>query len=218
MTNPNLTTYISKLRSMNVSDEVIKEQLLKSGWQEAEVLEALAPITTTVQTVLPPPPVPRFSMWISFQYVLLFVTLWISSTSLGGVWNYAIDKYVPDALAQSTTGYDYSYLMGNMLLQGYLAALIIASPFFVTLFIYLNKQVQTNPGIRNIKTRKLLMYFTIVVNFLYMISMLISTVFGYLSATASMRTVPHLLVNLIIPGSICLFLLQEVSEDRKNST
>lgn len=217
MANPNLIAYISKLRSMNVSDEIIKEQLLKSGWQQTEVQEALMPVSPSVQTVLPPPPVPRFSMWISFQYVLLFVTLWISSTSLGGIWNYAIDKHIPDALAQSA-GYDYSYIMGNTLLQGYLAALIIASPFFVALFFYLNKQVENNPGIRNIKTRKLLMYFTIVVNFLYMISMLISTVFGFLSATVSMRTLPHLLVNLVIPGSICLFLLQEVSEDRKNST
>jgi len=105
----------------------------------------------------------------------------------------------------------------STLLQGYLAAIIVAYPFFIGLFISLDKQAEKNPEIHNIKTRKFLMYFTIVVNFLYMISTLITSVFGFLGATASTRTLPHLLVNLIIPGSICIYLLQAVREDRKGT-
>lgn len=216
MANPNLISYISKLRAMNVGDDKIKEQLIKSGWQEAEVQEALLPSPSSTQTILPPPPVPRFSMWISFQYILLFITLWIWSIALGSIWNYAIDKHIPDNLAKSLS-YDYMSIVNGTLLQGYLAAIIVAYPFFIGLFISLDKQVEKNPGVRNIKTRKVLMYFTIIVNFLYMITMLITTVFGFLGATTSTRTIPHLLVNLIIPGSICMFLLQEVREDRKTS-
>ena len=40
-----------------------------------------------------------------------------------------------------------------------------------------------------------------------MIGMLITTVFGFLGATTSTRTIPHLIVNLLIPGSICLFFI-----------
>jgi len=216
MVNPNLTAYITKLRSMNVSDETIKEQLVKNGWQIAEVQEALLPTSPSTLTILPPPPVPRFNMWISFQYVLLFITLWIWSIAMGSIWNYAIDKHIPDNLAKSLS-YDYMSVINSTFLQGYLAAIVVAYPFFIGLFISLDKQVEINPGVRNIKTRKILMYFTIVVNFLYMITMLIITVFGFLGATTSTRTIPHLLVNLLIPGSICMFLLQEVREDRKTT-
>lgn len=214
MINPSLTTYINKLREMKVSDEKIKEQLIKSGWQNNEVEEALGPVSKTSDEILPPPPVPRYSMWISFQYVLLFITLWIWSIALGSIWNYAIDKHIPDNVAK-TLGYDYMNVLRGTLLQGYMAAILVAYPFFLILFFSLDKHVEENPGIRNIKTRKILMYGTIIVNFLYMISMLISSVFGYLGATTSTRTIPHLLVNLIIPGSICWFLLQAVREDRK---
>ena len=58
-------------------------------------------------------------------------------------------------------------VINSTLLQGYLAAIIVAYPFFIGLFISLDKQVEMNPGIRNIKTRKTLMYFTIIVNFIY---------------------------------------------------
>jgi len=201
---------------MNVSDETIKEQLVKNGWQIAEVQEALLPTSPSTPTILPPPPVPRFNMWISFQYVLLFITLWIWSIAMGSIWNYAIDKHIPDNLAKSLS-YDYMSVINSTFLQGYLAAIVVAYPFFIGLFISLDKQVEINPGVRNIKTRKILMYFTIVVNFLYMITMLITTVFGFLGATTSTRTIPHLLVNLLIPGSICMFLLQEVREDRKTT-
>lgn len=216
MINPNLTSYITKLRGMNIPDETIKEQLIKSGWQMTEVQEALMPVNPTTTNIIPPPPVPRFGMWVSFQYILLFITLWICSIAIGSIWNYAIDKHIPDNLAKNLN-YDYMNVFNSTLLQGYLAAIVVAFPFFIGLFFALDKQIEKNPGIRNIKTRKFLMYFTIVVNFLYMISMLISTVFGFLGATTSTRTIPHLVVNLLIPGSICIFLLQKVREDRKIS-
>lgn len=215
MINPDLSKYIEQLRSTNVSDDLIKEQLLKSGWPESEITLALSPKEIPNSTIMPPPPIPRFSMWISFQYILLFITLWVWSVAIGGIWNYAITKHIPDLL--ETSSYNYRSIIGSTMLPAYLAAIIVAYPFFVVLFISLSKHVEENSAIRNIKTRKFLMYFTMVVNFLYMISQLITTVFGFLSANTSNSTIPHLLVNLLIPGSICLYLLREVREDRKTS-
>ncbi|MDZ7587284.1 MAG: DUF5671 domain-containing protein [Patescibacteria group bacterium] len=215
MPNSDLIDYIAKLRSTNVSDETIKAELIKNGWQESEIKTALAPASQTIQTILPPPPIPRFSMWISFQYVLLFITLWIWSTSLGGIWHYAINKHISDNVMTSSYGYMRS--INTTLLQGYLAAIIISYPFFVILFIALNNQMKLIPGIRNIKTRKFFIYLTLVANFLYMIAQLITTTVGFLGAMSSTRTLPHLLVNLIIPGTICFYLLKAVNEDRRTT-
>lgn len=214
MANPNLISYISQQRTSNVPDQVIRDELLKGGWSKDEINTALSPIPYVTSTNFPPPPVPRFSMWISFQYILLFVTLWIWTVALGGIWNYAIDKHIPDKLVQS--GY-YSAFGGTML-QGYLAAIIVAFPFFVILFLSLSKLLIMNPAVRNLKTRKFLMYFTVIINFLYMLGQLIATVFGFLGANISTTAFPHLLVNLLIPGAVCSYLLIEVREDRKNST
>ena len=101
-----------------------------------------------------------------------------------------------------------------MLLQGYLAAILVSYPFFMVLFLAVKDQIEKNPAIRNVKTRKFLIYLTMVVNFIYMLSQLIATIYGYLGANASSRTIPHLIVNLVIPGIICLYLLKEVREDR----
>lgn len=138
--------------------------------------------------------------------------MWIWTAAMGGVWNYAIDKYIPDALANN---YFIGTKLGTGLLQGYLAAMIVAFPFFIAVFASLSKQLKMDPRIKNIKTRKILIYLTIIVNFLVMISYMISTVFGFLGATMSSRTIPHFLVSLLISGSICLVLLHEVREDRK---
>lgn len=211
MINPALTEYISKLKEAKIHDSTIKENLIKSGWPESEIHAAFLPPAPSPVNI-PVPPIPRYSMWISFEYVLLFITMWVWTAAMGGVWNYAINKYVPDELSNS---FSLTGLYGTYMLQGYLSAIIVAFPFFLLLFASLSKQTKENPGIKNIKTRKFLIYFTVVVNFLVMISHLISTVFGFLGATMSTRTVPHLLVSLIISGSICLILLQEVREDRK---
>lgn len=213
MSNPSVISYITQLRAANVSDTAIRDELLKSGWGKDEVDGALSPTLTAPSIHVPPPPVPRFSMWINFQYILLFVTLWIWTVALGGIWNYAIDKHIPDKLAQS--GYFSSVY--STVLQGYLAAIIVAFPFFVILFLSLSKLLTVNPAIRNLKTRKFLMYFTVIVNFLYMLCQLIITVFGFLGANISTTAFPHLLVNLLIPGAVCTYLLIEVREDRRNS-
>lgn len=208
-----LVAYISKLRASGIGDANIKAQLIKAGWLEAEIEKAQTSITAAV-TNIPPPPVPHFSLWVSFQYVLLFVTLWIWSIALGGIWHYAINKHIPENVALSQ--YNYFSMFNNTLLQGYLAAIVVAYPFFVVFFIMLKNQIEKNPGIRNIKTRKVLIYLTMIANFIYMVTQLIKTVFGFLSANSSTRLFPHLLVNLIIPGLICLYLLIEVREDRKS--
>lgn len=215
MANQSLVEYVNKMRDAKVSEDVIKDQLIKSGWPETEINEAILPSAPIPATHLIPPPVPRLSMWIGFEYVLLYITMWIWSGALGGIWNYAIDKHISENAA-NIQNYFFGEI-GTVLLQGYLAAILVTYPFFVGLFISLDKQVKVNPAIKNIKARKFLTYSTIVVNFLFMISMLISTIFNFLGASMSTRTIPHLLVNLIISGSICTYLLQTVREDRKQT-
>ncbi len=210
MPNSDLMNYVQNLQKQGVADDTIRQELIKSGWSATDIDPVFLPVTNV--QILPPPPLPRFGMWVSFEYVLLFITLWIWSVALGGIFNFAIDKHIPDAVAGNPNY--FSLYSSSMLLQGYLAAILVSYPFFMVLFLAVKDQIEKNPAIRNVKTRKFLIYLTMVVNFIYMLSQLIATIYGYLGANASSRTIPHLIVNLVIPGIICLYLLKEVREDR----
>jgi hypothetical protein len=208
----NLHKYISDLKAKDVPDESIKAQLIKSGWSQQDVDKAF--IANLPGAELPPPPVPHFSMWITFEYILVFISMYVSFTALGGILHYAVDKQIPDSLDQ--TAYSYSSMLNEYLLSGYLASILVTFPIFAILFIILRRQSVEKPAIKNIRSRKILIYFTLVVTFIYMIFHLITTVYQFLQGTSTSRSLLHLGINLLVAGSIFLYLLFEVRTDRKN--
>ncbi len=214
MSNPDLEKYIASSREQNIGDEEIKSHLIKAGWSEGEVLEALNPIPTVAPNI-PPPPVPRVGMWVGFEYVILFIALYISATSIGGILHYAVDKYIPDVLKSSDIGAYVGATFSDILLKGYLAALIVAFPIFALLFVLLKKEVINKPVVKSLRARKLLFYITLVGTFLIMIWHLITTIFGFLNGVTSVNSVAHLAVTFLVAGSIFVYLLVEVKEDRK---
>ncbi len=216
MPNKDLENYITAARGKSISDQTLKEKLLKSGWPEQEITAALTPVKTD-DLDLPPPPVPHFSLWVTFQYIILFITLYVSATSLGGILHHAVDNFIPDSLNQSEEYGGLFFWYYDSLLKGYLAGILVTFPVFAFLFIRLRQQLIQQPGVRNLKARKDLIYVTLVVTFIIMISHLIGTVYGFLNGTATLRSLGHLGVNFLIAGSIFWYLLQEVKEDRKAS-
>lgn len=212
MADTNLHKYISELKSKNIPDDSIKAQLIKSGWSTQDVDKAF--MSALPEAPLPPPPVPHFSMWITFQYILVFICMYVSFTALGGILHFAVDANIPDPLDASS--YSYSRAFNSFLLPGYLASIIVTFPIFAILFIVLRRQMIEKPAVKNIRSRKILIYFTLVVTFIYMIFHLISTIYMFLMGSSTSRSLLHLLINLLIAGSIFTYLLFEVRGDRKN--
>lgn len=206
MPNLDLEKYINEAKATGASIDLIKSELLKQGWPEKNILEALNPIKTGVN--LPTPPVPHFGMWITFQYVILFISLYVTATALGGILHHAVDNLLADELKNN------SIFFYDGLLKGYLAAMIVAFPIFAVLFVYSKGQIRKNPAIKNIKERKALIYITLVVTFIIMIAHLISTIYSLLSGTTTMNTFAHLGVTIFVAGSIFGYLIHEVWIDR----
>lgn len=208
MPNPDLEKYIASAREQKISDDSIKSQLVKSGWSESDVSAALVP-TTATSVHLPTPPVPRFGMWLVFHYIILFISLGISALALGGVLHFLVNKYVSDPLDQISY-FDFD----DYIIRFSLASLLVVFPIFATLFIMAKNQLRKSPTIRNFKTRKVLIYITLVITFLIMVYKLISTVFGFLGGEITIRFILHFLVTFLIAGSIFSYLILEVKEDR----
>ena len=216
MADSSLRTYVSELKAKNISDDAIKSQLVSSGWSTQDIEKAFSKEPDLAST-LPPPPVPHFSMWITFEYLILFLAMYASFTSLGGILHYAVDKFFPDPGSILSGLGSYRNQLSSFLLVGYMASIIITYPIFSVLFIHINKAITKNPGIKNIRSRKILIYITLVITFIYMISHLIMTVYSFFLGTSSLQTALHLGVNLLVAGSIFTYLIYGIRGDRKNN-
>lgn len=207
-----LTEYIAAARVKKATDDQIREALLKNGWQANDINHALNPIKEDV-VVVPPPPAPHFGMWIGFLYVILFISLYVFATALGGILHYGVSDFIPDKLDTVNAG----YTIGKTLMQTYLACLIVAFPIFAALFLLLKKQTIKTPAIKGLRIRKILIYLTLVGTFLIMLGHVIFTVYGFLGGSVTARSLADLGVTFLVAGSIFTYFLMDVWGDRKQS-
>jgi len=210
-----LDSYIEAARSKGIDDEKIKKTLEKQGWQEKEILLHLTPIPPSTIPSPPLPPVPHFSMWIAFEYILQFVALYLSAISFSTLVHFAVDDiFFPNDPLSFSSLFSYSSV-SKTILRVTLATLLVAYPVFASLFLMVKKQEMKNPNIRNIASRKMLIYLTLIVTFLITIGNIISTVYHFLEGSMTLRSITHLITTLIITGGIFFYYLWEVKEDRK---
>ena len=209
--NP-LLEYIANARTTGATDDQIREALLKNGWQVADVNHALNPLNAG-STLTPPPPAPHFGMWVGFLYVILFISLYVSATALGGILHYAVDEMIPDSLDTVNA----SQYIGQYLMQTYIASLIVGFPIFAALFLVLKNQTIKAPTVKGLRIRKILIYITLIGTFLIMLGHLIATVYGFLGGTVTQRAIGHLGVTFLVAGSIFVYFLMDVWGDRKQS-
>lgn len=212
MTSIDLAKYIEAARAKQIPDEEIKAQLLKTGWNESEILDVLNPSKKIDKSIIPPP-VPRIGMWVSFQYVLLFISLYIWTISLGGIAYYAANRFIKDPLDQSTRSIGS---LDSSVMKGYLAAIIVAYPIFVLLFLRLKKLSYEKPFTKSLGSRKTLIYLTLIITFLILVIHLIAIIYGVLDGDIKGRSIAHFVITLSIAGSIFFYLLHDVREDRKS--
>lgn len=209
MGGTNLLDFIESARNKGVGDSAIKTTLLQHGWKEQDIEQAMSAKGFSLPV---PPPVQHFGMWIGFLYIILFISLYVCASSFAGILDYAVDANIPDALDRSETIYT---IIGQYLMQYYLASLIVGFPIFAGLFIFLKKQTLKNPAIKGIRSRKILVYITLIGTFLIILGHLISTVYGFLGGIITTRTIGHLGVTLLVAGSIFIYFLVEIWGDRK---
>jgi MFS family permease len=213
MSNSDLEKYIQTAKAKGSLDDAIKASLINAGWDKNEVEKAFSPAAADPN--LPPPPTPHFGMWVAFLYIVLFICLYISFTGLGGVLHHLVDQTFPDNLDRNS--YNYLSSTQDFFLKGYIAAIIVGFPIFAVLFLLLKKQALEKPAVRNLRTRKILIYMTLVGTFLIMIGHLIGTIYNFLGGTNTTRSLGHLAVTFLVAGTVFVYLLFEVKEDRKGS-
>ncbi|SRR5258708_4840351 len=207
-----LTQYIVTAREKKIPDEQIKNSLLAAGWPAEQVTPALL---QTADLSVPPPPPPSFphvGMWTGFLYILFFISLYVLATSIAGILDTWVDKAVP-SLANKTSS--FFVLDTNAIVRGYISAIFVSYPIFLALAIILKKQLTKQPMVANLRSRKILIYITLIGTFLIMLGNIITTGYDFLSGNITGNAIGHLLITLLIAGSIFGYFIIEVKYDRK---
>jgi hypothetical protein len=221
-----LASYITDARGKNFSDEEIKDQLLEAGWSKEQITEAFAQVAG-LTTPPPPPSTTPAAMWTGVLYILFFISLYVLALAISGIFHAWIDNPILKTTASgpgisNTSSYDlfafflqqnnYSYigLAQTQLVQIYLSAIFISLPLFLLLGIILKKQLVKQPQIKTLRLYKILVFVTLISTFLFMIGEIITIGFAFLSGGVVGIALRHLLVTLLIAGSIFVYFFVEV--------
>ncbi len=220
MSNQELINYIKEALSKGSTKLQITPALLNSGWQQTDIDLAFSSLDNP-GLLVPPPPLPKHiadsdsntSMWDSFEHILLFISLYVMTTAIALVLNYFVDKLIPTPTTVNL--YSINDTFSRTIVNGYLAALIVSTPIFSFLFLKIQKRTFTNPQIRALKARKILIYITLVGTFIIMLSQIISTVYSLLNGNISLNFLCHFLVTIGVSGIIFVYYTLQVKGDRK---
>lgn len=208
-----LHDYINAAREKKQADEQIKKTLVSTGWPEDEVVKALSNQNTDPD--LPPPPPPpqaHIGMWTGFLYILFFISLYVLATSIAGLFHNMIDKVVPDI----KNNLSYYLNADTTFVRGAIAAVIVSYPIFTILALILKKQLLKQPAVSNLRSRKLLIYITLIGTFLIMLCHVIFIIYSFLDGKLTTNAFGHLAVTFLIAGSIFAYFISEVKHDRKS--
>jgi hypothetical protein len=217
MDNSNLADYIRESRSHGKTDAEIKAALLSAGWPEAMVNQQLTPtpgIQPQGNITMAPAYHPDFGMWVVFEYVLMFISLATTATSLAGLIHHFINTQVPP---KHSSIYGAYFSIDSYLVISYLAALIVSFPIFAYLALKLRARLEKYPEIRKIKVRKVFIYIALTWTFMVLLTRFIRTVYSFLSGdVVILNVLSHLAVTVLISGAIFLYFVIEINQDQKS--
>jgi hypothetical protein len=225
--DPKIIEYVASKRKAGVKDAVIQANLIASGWQPDLVKAAItadlaandAPVPSatpvaagaTAAATQPAAVVSAFST-ISLEYIIMFIALWISASSIGLILHAAVDTLKgSNGLLSAVTPFSS-------------ATLIVSLPILALLFIRLKRKEAANPEIRHDESRKQAIRLTLLITFLIGIGHVISYVYGLLAPqinygydtgaeVSGMNGVTgflHLAVTFLIAGGIFIYYWRDI--------
>jgi len=209
--NTELLSFVRESLAKGTPRKTIREMLKKANWADDEVrnaLEAYADIDSPV-------PVPRRRPYLSareaFLYLVLFLTLYISSFSLGTLLFQFVNRWLPDALIQGAYYVDST----ADAIRWSTSALVIAFPVFYYVSWLVYRAMKQDPEKRSSKIRKWLTYITLFIAASVIIGDLISLVFNLLGGELTLRFVLKVLIIGGIAGMIFGYYLWNLRKEEK---
>ena len=208
-----LKQFIEEARKKGMPDDAIRQNLMDNGWDKNVVVKTMY----DVDTPKPENEIEKsdklkkqnITLWDTFTHILMFISLAVFAFALGMILHKLIDEYVPDPT------WGDSYRSYGPDISGFLAALMVSTPVLFGLFVYNYNRTRKYIELKNLLTRKILIYLTLIYTFGHILIKLIISLTELLEGTLSINFGLHFIVTVGINLVIFLYFLYEVREARK---
>lgn len=148
-----------------------------------------------------------------FLHLFVMVMLYFSTVNLLILMFQLTNFWIPDSLSQIS----YSPMMYQAgLVRFAVASLLIVFPVFLLTSRYLNKNYAKNNAVREMKSRKWLIYFTLFVAALVMIGDLVRIILIFLEGEITWRFIIKALSVLLVAGLIFYYYLNDLKRNNTN--
>jgi hypothetical protein len=139
-----------------------------------------------------------------FYHLLSIVTLYMSAISFIALLFQLINTWFPDPLS-------YSY-MSESAIRWSAAILIVSFPVYLLLMWLINKDIQVNSALREIRVRKWLGYLTLFIAAITVIVDVGTLVYNLLGGELTVRFILKILTVLVVAGVIFFYYLKELRD------
>lgn len=207
-----LQLFVKEGLSKGISKTKLKDALKQANWPADDVEAALSNYADVDFPIAVPKRKPYLSAREAFMYLVMFLTLYISTFSLGTILFQFINRAFPDAAAGD---YSYFYDSTTGIIRSATAALIITFPIFYWMARSLRIAMSKDPEKRGSKVRKWLTYVTLFVAASIIIGDLITLVSYFLSGEITTRFLLKVMVVLVIAGSVFGYYLWDLRGEEK---
>lgn len=215
-----LVEYIKSARGKQESDSQIREDIQKIGWTAKDIELAflnldknipLPPSQATSSVTAKDQTVQNETMWVAFQNILMFISLYAFATALYSLIGSIISYYT-----SSNSPYDVMYSVYSTVTNYSLAAVIVGFPLFVFFFISTYRYYAQNPEMKQVGSKKTLNYITLVITFLIMLFNIVMLVASVVGGTLESRVFLNMLNTFIVNGSIFAYFLYEAKFEKQS--
>lgn len=210
--NNDLQLFVKEGLEKGLSREKLAKALSSAGWPEDEIKTALDTYADVDFPIAVPKRKPYLSAREAFMYLVMFLTLYISSISLGTIMFQFVIRWFPDAVEAA-----YIYDATADVIRAMTAAVIITFPVFFWMSRILRQAIARDPEKRGSKVRKWLTYLTLFVAAGTIIGDLITLVTYFLNGEISTRFLLKILIVLVIAGSIFGYYLWDLRGEEKET-
>ncbi len=206
MADETLEAFVGDALKRGESHDSIRAALTEAGWAQEQIAEGLH----CYAEVAFPVPVPRPRVYVSardvFQYLLVYVMLYVFVYNLGSLWFGLIDLLTDDWLTTS-------YRSTRERITFATAALIVAYPVFLLLTARIHRQVRADATQRNSAVRRWLTYLTLFIAATVIVIDVIYLLYNFLSGGLTTRFVGKSLVVALLAALVFGFYFRMLKLD-----